>query len=1004
MKQLILLATLVSTALIVSAQTEEADTANTKKERTIALWGHVYDAVTKAGVDNTFITLMREDSTVVDTVRAFNMGQWHATKPDVGYRFQIPAQPRKYIIRAEHEDYEPCYVDYEVKHVARNTFFDAPWHYLKKRPKNYDMLGDSIGLVTVRATRVKMVFRGDTIVYNADAFNLPEGSMLDALIRQLDGVELKDDGRILVNGKQIDELTLNGKDFFRGNNKVLLENLPHYTVDNVKVYHKTTELSEYLGYDTEKKRYVMDVILKREYAQGWLANVEVAGGTPFGEKDMDGKEFDKRFIARLFAMRYTDNSRLTFFANTNNVNESRKPGSNGEWAPSNMPTGQHTNRQAGVDLLVDDGQKRWKEMAQAELKWTESNSQSATSAEHFLANSGSTFSRSRDRQHARWLSLHVANQFELKKPFYLRSYTEMQYQKARRTSDALGMTATVDPSAWGSTLAALDSAFSLSLSVDKQNELVNRSQNRSRLRSHRLYGGSFAEMTYKLPTGDVVGFVLNGNVTRQRENARSLQRIDYLHEQDGNERQNRYTRRPEDDYHFYFSPNYTISWLNGFKLRGEYRYLQEGKNNRNDAYRLDWLSGPYAEGTWGVLPSTRDSLLLAIDATNTYERDHLRHEHRVIVTPQYKFDKNGRYVYLETLLEGYNVRERLHYVSAATDTTLRHNSYTFSPTVNALVATDNWKRYFSFYYNCEMKTPDLLSMVDVRNDENPLAVRRGNTNLKAPTIHRMQTSVSRNWDQHKTSLTVGYGLRFYLNQVSQGYTFNPATGVYTYMPMNVDGNWQTYFYNHFSRNIDRQGRLTLSNYAHGDYSRNVDYAARSDMQSDGSRLSHVNNYYLEDRLTLNYRLDDLTIGTQFYGQYRHATNQEHTIRTIDAYDYSYGVNATYNCKRETFAKIIRGFSLATDLKMYSRRGYGDTSLNRNDLVWNASLSRTFAHTLGGTLTARLEGFDLLHQLSNTMVVINGQGRTETVTNTLPRYLMLHLTYNFARSPRNRDKK
>ena len=39
--------------------------------------------------------------------------------------------------------------------------------------------------VTVKATKIKMVVRGDTLVYNANAFKLSEGSMLDALIKQL---------------------------------------------------------------------------------------------------------------------------------------------------------------------------------------------------------------------------------------------------------------------------------------------------------------------------------------------------------------------------------------------------------------------------------------------------------------------------------------------------------------------------------------------------------------------------------------------------------------------------------------------------------------------------------------------------------------------------------------------------------------------------------------------------------------------------------------------------
>ena len=93
---------------------------------------------------------------------------------------------------------------------------------------------DSLKEVVIKATKIKMTYRGDTITFNADAFNLPEGSMLDALIRQMDGVELKDDGRILVQGEQVEELMLNGKDFFKGNNKVRLDNLPAYTVQRVQ--------------------------------------------------------------------------------------------------------------------------------------------------------------------------------------------------------------------------------------------------------------------------------------------------------------------------------------------------------------------------------------------------------------------------------------------------------------------------------------------------------------------------------------------------------------------------------------------------------------------------------------------------------------------------------------------------------------------------------------------------------------------------------------------------
>ena len=93
-----------SIAIIAAALTLCAG-AQTKgsKERTIALWGHVKNSVTRIGIKDAFITLMRDDSTVVDTMHVFQ--QYSQGKADYVYRFDIPAREQQYIIRAEHPNY-----------------------------------------------------------------------------------------------------------------------------------------------------------------------------------------------------------------------------------------------------------------------------------------------------------------------------------------------------------------------------------------------------------------------------------------------------------------------------------------------------------------------------------------------------------------------------------------------------------------------------------------------------------------------------------------------------------------------------------------------------------------------------------------------------------------------------------------------------------------------------------------------------------------------------------
>ena len=228
----------------------------------------------------------------------------------------IITMPAKYILKAEHPNYETAYANFEMKQVGKRVQdIEGPKIYLKKKANAHHFEGGELGEVVVKATKVKMVWKGDTLVFNADAFNVPEGSMLDGLIKQLPGVELKDNGEIFVNGKKIDNLTLNGADFFKGKNKVMLENLPYFTVKNIEVYNKQTEENKYLGIDDEdKKEYTMDVILKREYSIGGSANIEAGGGPSEGGA--------WRYKLKGFGLRFSDHTRAVLFGGMNNINES----------------------------------------------------------------------------------------------------------------------------------------------------------------------------------------------------------------------------------------------------------------------------------------------------------------------------------------------------------------------------------------------------------------------------------------------------------------------------------------------------------------------------------------------------------------------------------------------------------------------------------------------------------------------------------------------------------
>ena len=121
-----------------------------------------------------------------------------------------------------------------------------------------------------------------------------------------------------------------------------------------------------------------------------------------------------------------------------------------------------------------------------------------------------------------------------------------------------------------------------------------------------------------------------------------------------------------------------------------------------------------------------------------------------------------------------------------------------------------------------------------------------------------------------------------------------------------------------------------------------------------------------------------------------ATSDRANFQTINAVDFNYGLTGAY--------KLWKKVDLATDIKMFSRRGYSDSKLNTDNLIWNASIGTSFDK---GKLITRLEGFDLLQQLTSVQYYVNGQGRTETWRNTLPSYVMLHCIYRLNVNPKKK---
>ena len=938
---IIIITLLVSASMLNAAEKTEKEK---KSKRTVTLVGEVYDTFTKGKV-KAFVTLMNTDSTVVDTVTCETMD----TRTWSYFTIKVPREEKKYIIKTTAEGYEDTYTDYEVTKLGRNRWLQIPDILMKRTRK--DVYKDvELDGVVVKGTRIQVAYRGDTIVFDASAFKLPEGSMLDGLIRQLPGAELKDNGDIYINGKKIDFLTLNGKEFFKGDNKVMLENLPYFTVKDLKVFYRDTERNKMLGKEVDEKEYVMDVTLKREYARGYLVNTEAGAGT------------ENRWMAKAFGMYYDDHTRVSLYGNANNVNEERTPGSDGNWDPKKVSDGVRKTRQVGMNLTTEDKEKNIDEALDVKLSWSDTDNETMRFSETF-ADNGSIFSNRWSANKNKDFRLNASNHLYLNKQ-YIGIYTYLYY--------------TNNKSAGGNN----DSTYT--------STLTNRNENIFMARRRHIYLFHNMYKTWKLSSGDLLmlDMDLNYNNTKPSESFNNTRT--YYAATGATEVRNRFGDTRSMSYYYDASLRYMLQLPNDWMISPIYQYRQTYSSDHDERFNLERLSeSDYNALGW--LPSLQEDMMRAYDTENSRSYNEMKRSHSLQMELQRAADK----MYFSMSMGYYFLSERMNYHGNMLDTIARRTWREFMPRIY-LRTRGKTTRPIQFDYSTRVTPTSFASLMPLRDTSNPLAVTISNPNLKNRVTHTAKGRITFKNDSLGSSVYVGFETLIEQNAVGNRTTYDAVTGAYTSMTDNVDGNWRAFVNSGWQRPLDAKKRFRMDVYGKAEYQRSVDFATVTVASGSGngssimeSPLSKVDNVNLIASAKFTYKLGDFAAGINGKITSRHTRGKLDIVKDIDANDIQYGFNATYTIPA---VKL----TLATDMTMYSRRGYESSMMNTDELVWNAQLSRSF---LKGALTAKVLAYDLLQNINSRRYNVNSQGRTETWYNYIPRYVMFSLAYKFTRKPR-----
>lgn len=944
------------------------------------VYGYAVDKSSNEIVKGMRASLLRPDSTVIDTFLVKDGG----FNGFISSAFKLKApQFGKYIVRCTSFGYNAVYKDIDIRDSKRNHSISMGTFYLT-RDKHV------LNEVVVTATKIKMVVKGDTVVYNAGAFQLAEGSMLDALVKQLPGVELKKDGRITVNGKFVESLYVNGKDFFSGGPKMALENLPSYMVNKVKIYNKKDELT---GVAVKKKdeHLIMDVNLKKQYSVGIIANIGAGRGT------------NERYTGRFFGLRFASKSRLSVMGNINNMNDSQQPGEDiGELSPAFTGGGLQSLKSGGLSYRYDSG-KEFYIQSDNTINRTDNDNQYNTITETFLT-SENAFAHSLNKSrmlNTNFNSMNMMNYHTDR--FWMRSSLTFNCSRDNTHSKELSGNFSSNPLLMinGN---VLDSLFAFPLNRTLRQITLNRRSQDGMGNGHQLSTtlGASCRLLTDQQTKDGLSIDARFTYSSSTKNNFSQSFLDYpSNPTAAADNRNQYTHAPTRSYNLSVNSFYEYFLRNDMgNNRGDKiimlspgcEFKKAYNSSRSSLYRLDKLSG-WERRQLGLLPSTNDSLLMAIDAGNSY----FSNRHETIYNPNIRgnvlwslgmdsISQRPGLIGFDFGLGGSFSRKSMNYYRGSKFFPISRRDFLFEPNINFTWMSNRFGD-LSLGYQLSSSSPELTNLVNITDNVDPLNVMLGNPDLKNSHSHNIHFSYMKFQMEHARAVNVNIGYHIDQNAVAMGFVYDKTTGIRTSKPENVNGNWGINANLSYNGTIDRKGYLTLSNNTSADKSVDVDLISIAG--ASASSRSTVHNLSMTEKLGLDFRRDTkIMLGTQFTCNWNHATSRRDDFNTINAFDFNYGMTGQIELPLE--------MQFSTDITMFSRRGYQDKQMNTDKLVWNARLSKRLFR---GNLILMADGFDILHNLSNVQRILNAQGRTETTYNVVPRYIMLHAVYRFNSGPR-----
>ena len=940
------------------------------QSKIISVSGRLVEDDTKAPAAQATIQLLSlPDSAYVTGAASSEAGSFALPKVKAG----------KYVLKVSYIGYKTLFLPLQLTASAPN-----------KRLGTLTLESDAIMLaeavIVAEAPQVQIV--EDTVAFNSSAYRTPEGAMLEELVKKLPGAEVDDDGNVKINGKEISKIMVDGKEFFGGDVKTGLKNLPVDMIDKLKTYDKKSDLARITGIDDGEEETVLDLTVKKGMNKGIFGNIDLSGGT------------EDRYMGRAMVNYFYDKTQVSLIAGANNVNDQGFSAGGGgpRWRRNNGLT---STKELGLNFATETEKIDMGGSVRYNYRGNDVYSDGYT--ENFLTGGeSSSFNNSISSTSSGNKDFHADFRLEWK-PDTLTNIIfrpNFSWGKSYSTADSKSGTFNSDPYAVVtnpneylditklSKMNLSDEIFDADSEDDPLDSIrVNTSNSLSGSDSKTLSADATLQVNRKLNSmGRNITFrgTIGYDDSESKQYTASNTRYFQQNEDGTVTPENiirRYVTTPTDGYNYSLELTYSEPLWKATFLQFRYRFNYSYSKSDKKAYDLgeDWNFGE-------VLPDDYED---GYDMSLSKFAEYKTYTHRF--SPSLRFIRQKYQLSVGADLEPQ--KTSLSYKKDAMDTLAVRNVFNVAPNLDFRYRFSKVSQ-LRVTYRGRSSQPGMENLLDVTDDSNPLNITKGNPYLKPSFNHSLRIFYNTYNVDRQQGIFSHVNMQMTQNSISSSRTYNSSTGGWVTKPENINGNWSAFGMFGINSALKNK-KFNIGSFSNLSYNTNVGYLTTGNGAEAVQQKNTTTNLTLNERLNGTYRNDWLEFGLNGTFSYSIEKDKLTPSNNQQPYTYSYGANTTVS--------MPWGMSLSTNIANQSRRGYSDSSMNRDELIWNAQLSQTF---LKGDATVSFEMYDILHQQSNISRSLTASGRSVYKYNGVNSYCMLHFIYrlNIFGGKQARDKR